>query len=208
MNLIFLGPPGAGKGTHAVRLAQQLSIPQISTGDMLRGHVKAQTQLGLEAKKYMDAGELVPDDVIIGMVKVRLQEADCRNGYIFDGFPRTVAQAEALEKFTKIDAVLNLIVSDQVIIDRLSGRRVCPDCNGTFHIKHLDNPEVCPTCGGKLVIRKDDQPETVLNRLEVYRRQTEPLIDYYKQKGLLRDANGEGTLDANYAEVLEALGIQ
>jgi len=208
MNLIFIGPPGAGKGTHAVRLAQQLSIPQISTGDMLRGHVKAQTQLGLEAKKYMDAGELVPDDVIIGMVKVRLQEADCRNGYIFDGFPRTVAQAEALEKFTKIDAVLNLIVSDQVIIDRLSGRRVCPDCNGTFHIKHLDNPEVCPTCGGKLVIRKDDQPETVLNRLEVYRRQTEPLIDYYKQKGLLRDANGEGTLDANYAEVLEALGIQ
>ena len=206
--MIFIGPPGAGKGTHAVRLAQQLSIPQISTGDMLRGHVKAQTQLGLEAKKYMDAGELVPDDVIIGMVKVRLQEADCRNGYIFDGFPRTVAQAEALEKFTKIDAVLNLIVSDQVIIDRLSGRRVCPDCNGTFHIKHLDNPEVCPTCGGKLVIRKDDQPETVLNRLEVYRRQTEPLIDYYKQKGLLRDANGEGTLDANYAEVLEALGIQ
>ena len=208
MNLIFLGPPGAGKGTHAVRLAQQLSIPQISTGDMLRGHVKAQTQLGLEAKKYMDAGELVPDDVIIGIVKLRLQEADCRNGYNFDGFPRTVAQAEALEKFTKIDAVLNLIVSDQVIIDRLSGRRVCPDCNGTFHIKHLDNPEVCPTCGGKLVIRKDDQPETVLNRLEVYRRQTEPLIDYYKQKGLLRDANGEGTLDANYAEVLEALGIQ
>ncbi len=208
MNLIFLGPPGAGKGTHAVRLAQQLNIPQISTGDMLRGHVKAQTRLGLEAKKYMDAGELVPDDVIIGMVKERLQEPDCAGGYIFDGFPRTVAQAEALSEFAKIDAVLNLIVSDQVIIDRLSGRRVCPDCNGTFHIKHLENASVCPNCGGKLVIRKDDEPETVLNRLNVYRRQTEPLIDYYRQKGLLRDANGEGSVDANYAEVLEALGIR
>lgn len=208
MNLIFLGPPGAGKGTHAVRLAQQLNIPQISTGDMLRSHVKEQTQLGVEAKKFMDAGELVPDDVIIGMVKVRLQEADCQNGYIFDGFPRTAAQAEALGEFAQIDAVLNLIVSDQVIIERLSGRRVCPECNGTFHIKYLEDASVCPTCGGKLIQRKDDEAQTVLNRLEVYRRQTEPLIEYYAQKGLLRDANGEGSVDANYAEVLEALGIQ
>lgn len=208
MNLIFLGPPGAGKGTHAVRLSQQLSIPQISTGDMLRSHVKEQTPLGLEAKKYMDAGELVPDDVIIGMVKVRLQDPDCKNGYIFDGFPRTAAQAEALGRFAQIDAVLNLIVSDQVIIDRLSGRRVCPECNGTFHIKYLEDKNVCPVCGGKLIQRKDDEAQTVLNRLDVYRRQTEPLIDYYAQKGLLRDANGEGGLDENYADVLEALGIQ
>ena len=208
MNLIFLGPPGAGKGTHAVRLSQQLSIPQISTGDMLRSHVKEQTPLGLEAKKYMDAGELVPDDVIIGMVKVRLQDPDCKNGYIFDGFPRTAAQAEALDRFAQIDAVLNLIVSDQVIIDRLSGRRVCPECNGTFHIKYLEDKNVCPVCGGNLIQRKDDEAQTVLNRLDVYRRQTEPLIDYYAQKGLLRDANGEGGLDENYADVLEALGIQ
>ena len=208
MNLIFLGPPGAGKGTHAIRLSQQLNIPQISTGDMLRSHVKEQTPLGLEAKKYMDAGELVPDDVIIGMVKVRLQEPDCKSGYIFDGFPRTAAQAEALGHFAQIDAVLNLIVSDQVIIDRLSGRRVCPDCNGTFHTKYLEHKNVCPACGGKLIQRKDDEAQTVLNRLEVYRRQTEPLIDYYAKKGLLRDANGEGGLDENYAEVLEALGIQ
>ena len=142
MNLIFLGPPGAGKGTHAVRLSQQLGIPQISTGDMLRSHVREQTDLGIEAKKYMDAGELVPDDVIIGMVKMRLQDADCKNGNIFDGFPRTVAQAEALDAFADIDAVLNLIVSDEVIIDRLSGRRVCPQCNGTFHLRYLENKEL------------------------------------------------------------------
>ena len=208
MNLIFLGPPGAGKGTHAARLAQQLGIPQISTGDMLRGHVKEQSALGLEAKKYMDAGDLVPDDVIIGMVKVRLQEPDCRNGYIFDGFPRTVAQAEALGEFARIDAVLNLIVSDEVIIQRLSGRRFCPDCNGTFHTKYLENPNICTVCGGTLIRRKDDEPQTVLNRLDVYRSQTEPLIDYYRGKGLLRDANGEGGVEENYAGVLEALGIQ
>lgn len=208
MNLIFLGPPGAGKGTHAVRLAEQLGIPQISTGDMLRIHVREQTQLGLEAKKYMNAGELVPDDVIIGMVKVRLQEADCQNGYIFDGFPRTVAQAEELDKFAKIDAVLNLIVSDSVIINRLSGRRVCPDCNGTFHVRYLEDEHICPVCGGKLVQRKDDLADTVLNRLDVYRRQTEPLVSYYEQKGLLRDADGEGSVDDNYNGVLAALNIR
>ena len=208
MNLIFLGPPGAGKGTHAVRLSEQLSIPQISTGDMLRIHVREKTQLGLEAKKYMDAGELVPDDVIISMVKVRLQEADCQNGYIFDGFPRTVAQAKALDKFAKIDAVLNLIVSDSVIIDRLSGRRVCPDCNGTFHVRYLEDEHTCPVCAGKLVQRIDDRADTVLNRLDVYRRQTEPLVSYYEQKGLLRDADGEGSVEDNYNGVLAALNLR
>lgn len=208
MNLIFLGPPGAGKGTHAVRLAQQLGIPQISTGDMLRQHAREKSQLGLEAKKYMDAGELVPDDVIIGMVKVRLQEADCENGYIFDGFPRTVEQAEALDEIAKIDAVINLLVSDEVIIDRLSGRRVCPDCNGTYHVRYLENDKICPACGGKLVQRKDDLAETVLNRLSVYRRQTEPLAAYYEQKGLLKNADGGGGVEENYNSVLSALQIQ
>ncbi len=207
MNIIFLGPPGAGKGTHASRLMQELDIPQISTGDMLRKALRDQTPLGLEAKKYMDAGELVPDEVIIGMVKERLQEPDCQKGYIFDGFPRTVAQAEALDKFAKIDAVLNLLVGDEMILRRLTGRRVCPDCNGTFHVSRLEDEHVCPTCGGKLVHRKDDQPETILNRLEVYRRQTEPLIAYYEQKGLVRSMSGEGTVDDNYAAVRKALNL-
>jgi adenylate kinase len=207
MNMIFLGPPGAGKGTHASRLIQELGIPQISTGDMLRKALREQTSLGREAKKYMDAGELVPDEVIIGMVKERLQEPDCRNGYIFDGFPRTVAQAEALDQFASIDVVLNLLVSDEVIIRRLGGRRVCPDCNGTFHVSMLKDEHTCPTCGGKLVHRKDDLPETILNRLEVYHRQTEPLITYYEQKSLVRSISGEGTVDDNYAAVRKALNL-
>lgn len=207
MNLIFLGPPGAGKGTHASRLMQELKIPQISTGDMLRKHVRENTPLGQEARKYMDAGELVPDDVIIGMVRERLEEPDAKNGYIFDGFPRTVAQAEALEAFTAIDVVLDLVVSDEVILHRLTGRRVCPDCSGTFHTSRLEDEHVCPNCGGKLIQRQDDMPETIIHRLEVYRKQTEPLIKYYEAKGLLRDVNGEGHADVNYAEVKKALGL-
>lgn len=208
MNLIFLGPPGAGKGTHASRLAQELGIPQISTGDMLRHNVKAETGLGLKAKQYMDAGELVPDELIIRMVEERLQQPDCEKGYIFDGFPRTVAQAEALQAFTRIDAVLNLVVDDQVIINRLSGRRVCPDCSGTFHTSQLQDHAACPKCGGMLIQRKDDQPETVLNRLQVYRRQTEPLIAYYEHRGLVRSTTGEGAVDDNYRGVKQALGLQ
>jgi len=208
MNLIFLGPPGAGKGTHASKLSQQLSIPQISTGDMLRSALREQTTLGLEAKKFMDAGELVPDGVIIGMVKERLKAPDARKGYIFDGFPRTAAQAEALGAFAKIDVVLNLMVSDEVIIRRLSGRRVCPACNGTFHITFLKDEKVCPTCGAALIQRKDDEPETILNRLSVYRRQTEPLINYYQQQGLLRSVDGEGFVDDNYTAILTALDIK
>lgn len=208
MNLIFLGPPGAGKGTHASKLSQQLSIPQISTGDMLRSALREQTTLGLEAKKFMDAGELVPDGVIIGMVKERLKAPDARKGYIFDGFPRTVAQAEALGAFAKIDVVLNLMVSDEVIIRRLSGRRVCPACSGTFHTTLLKDEKICPTCGTALIQRKDDEPETILNRLSVYRRQTEPLISYYHLQGLLRSVDGEGFVDDNYAAILSALDIQ
>lgn len=207
MNLIFLGPPGAGKGTHASRLMKQLNIPQISTGDMLRAALREQTQLGLEAKKYMDAGELVPDDVIIAMVKERLQQPDARSGYIFDGFPRTVPQAEALGSFARIDAVVNLMVPDEVILQRLTGRRVCPDCSGTFHTSTLKDPAVCPNCGGRLIIRKDDEPDTIRNRLEVYRRQTEPLIAYYERLGLVRPVDGTGQVDENYAAVLAALGI-
>lgn len=207
MNLIFLGPPGAGKGTHASRLMQELNIPQISTGDMLRQALRQGTPLGIQAKQYMDKGELVPDEVIIGMVRDRLRQPDAHEGYIFDGFPRTVAQAEALEAFTTIDAVLDLQVSDEVILRRLGGRRVCPDCGGTFHISALGESLQCPTCGTTLIQRKDDEPQTVKHRLDVYRAQTEPLIAYYQAKGLLHSINGEGHADENYAQAKEALGL-
>lgn len=207
MNLIFLGPPGAGKGTHATRLSQELGIPQISTGDMLRRAIREGTQLGLRAKGYMDAGELVPDEVVLQMVRERLQAPDCQGGYIFDGFPRTLAQAEALAAFTRIDAVLNLEVDDELILHRLTGRRVCPECSGTFHIDYLSDPQVCPTCGGRLAQRADDARDTILNRLSVYRRQTEPLIAFYRQKGLLRSVSGAGKVDDNYLAVKAALGV-
>lgn len=207
MNIILLGPPGAGKGTHAAQLMDQLGIPQISTGDMLRRSIRQGTALGLEAQRYMDQGELVPDEVVIGMVQERLNETDARRGYVLDGFPRTVAQAEALSRIARIDAVINLVISDQIILNRLSGRRVCPDCNGTFHITRLEDKETCPACKGRLVQRPDDQPETVKNRLAVYQKQTAPLIAYYEQKGLLKNVQVEKSLDENYQAIKEALGI-
>lgn len=207
MNIILLGPPGAGKGTHAAQLMDELGIPQISTGDMLRRSIRQGTALGLEAQRYMDQGELVPDAVVIGMVQERLNETDARRGYVLDGFPRTVHQAEALSRIARIDAVINLVINDQIILNRLSGRRVCPDCNGTFHVSRLKDPEVCPTCQGKLVIRPDDEPETVKNRLAVYQKQTAPLIAYYADKGLLKNVVVERSLDENYQDIKEALGL-
>lgn len=209
MNLIFLGPPGAGKGTHAQRLMNELGIPQISTGDALRQAVKAGTALGAAAKKFMEAGELVPDELVIGIVEERLKKEDCQKGYILDGFPRTVAQAEALSKFAKIDVALNLSLSDDVIIRRLSGRRVCLKCGGTYHISTLGGRDTCEVCGEKLVQRKDDSPETIQNRLAVYAEQTAPLIDYYEKQGLLRtvECAPHATVEENYQQVKEALGI-
>ena len=210
MNIIFLGPPGAGKGTHAQLLMNELGIPQISTGDMLRQAMKAGTEMGLSAKRYIDAGELVPDEVVIGIVKDRLTADDCKNGYILDGFPRTVKQAEALGQFARIDVALNISLSDDVIISRLSGRRVCLKCGATYHVSTLNGREDCAVCGEKLVQRKDDAPETVKNRLAVYALQTAPLINYYDQKGLLRTVNCEAdaTVQENYARVREALGLK
>lgn len=209
MNLIFLGPPGAGKGTQAQRLMNELGIPQISTGDMLRQAIKAETPLGLSAKKFIDAGDLVPDEVVIGIVEERLKAEDCKKGYILDGFPRTVAQAEALSKFAKIDAALNLDLADDVIIKRLSGRRVCLKCGGTYHISTLNGKDTCEKCGEKLVQRKDDSPETIRNRLSVYAQQTAPLIEYYEKKGLLRTVKcaENATVEENYRQVKEALNI-
>lgn len=209
MNLIFLGPPGAGKGTMAQLLMNEAGIPQISTGDMLRQAMKAGTEMGLSAKRYIEAGELVPDEVVIGIVKDRLQADDCKNGYILDGFPRTVPQAEALAQFAKIDVALNIALDDEVIISRLGGRRVCLKCGATYHISTLNGSDTCAACGEKLVQRKDDAPETVKNRLAVYAAQTAPLIDYYEKKGLLKtvECAPKATVQENYAKVRETLGI-
>ena len=205
MNVIFLGPPGAGKGTQAVRVCERLGIPQISTGDILRRAMREGTPTGLAAKSYVDKGQLVPDSVVIDIVRERLAQEDCAGGYLLDGFPRTVPQAEALAGFAAIDAVIDLEVSDEKLIERLSGRRVCPACGGTYHVSHLKG-ETCERCGGQLIQRDDDKAETVLSRLSVYHAQTEPLIDFYTQRGLLRRVDGAQPMDDCYAAILDALG--
>ncbi len=204
MNIVFLGPPGAGKGTHAQQLMKYMNIPQISTGDMFRRAIREQTPTGMDAKRYMDKGELVPDEVVVAMVKERLAEPDCQNGYILDGFPRTVAQAEALEGIATIDVALNIDVPDEIIINRLSGRRVCAACGGTYHVSMLEGDK-CPACNGELYQRDDDKPETIRTRLAVYQEKTAPLISYYREKGLLSTAVCVGTIEENYQKVLAAL---
>lgn len=193
MKLIFLGAPGAGKGTIAKMVMEKYNIPQISTGDIFRDNVKNETELGKKAKEYIDKGGLVPDEITVGMVKERLIKDDCKNGYILDGFPRTIPQAEALENIDKIDKVIDFQARDDVIIQRLSGRRTCRKCGAIFHVVNIP-PKVegvCDKCGGELVQRSDETEDVIKNRLEVYRKQTEPLIDYYKKKEMLAgvDAN-------------------
>ena len=208
MNIIFLGPPGAGKGTQAQKICDALNIPQISTGDILRRAMKEGTETGLKAKAYIDAGQLVPDDVIIDIVKERLAMADCGNGYILDGFPRTVPQAEALDTFATIDTVIELDVADQVLVERLSGRRVCLKCGATYHLSMLNGETKCSKCGEELIQRNDDKAETVLNRLEVYHAQTAPLIGYYEKKGLLKKVDGAQGLDNTFAAIMKELGAK
>lgn len=211
MKLILLGAPGAGKGTQADIIRDKHHIPALSTGNILREAVKNGTDTGLEAKKYMDSGALVPDEVIIGVIKERMEEPDAKNGFILDGVPRTVAQAEALEKMgVDIDLVINIHVADEDIVRRLSGRRVCESCGSSYHTvyKPSKEPEVCDRCQGRLIIRKDDEPETILARLKAYHEQTEPLIDFYRQRGKLAEVEGAEELSettARVAKVLEAL---
>ena len=205
MNIIFLGPPGAGKGTQAQRICAALNIPQISTGDILRRAMKEGTETGLKAKSYIDAGQLVPDEVIIDIVKERLAMEDCKGGYILDGFPRTVPQAEALDTFAKIDSVIELAVDDQVLVNRLSGRRVCVKCGATYHLSMLNGATTCAACGEELIQRNDDKAETVLNRLKVYHDQTAPLIGYYEKKGLLRKVDGDQGVDSTFEAIMKAL---
>jgi len=205
-----LGPPGAGKGTQAEVLVEKLGVPQISTGDILRAAVKNGTPVGLEAKAFMDAGDLVPDNVIIGVVKERLTESDCRNGYIFDGMPRTIAQAQALDaQNVIIDTVLSIEVPDEIIVKRLGGRRTCPDCGIIYHVvtKKPEKDGICDACGANLIIRKDDEAETIINRLQTYHKETEPLIDYYRAQGKLKEVGGDYGITEQTAEVLKVLGL-
>lgn len=213
MNIILLGPPGAGKGTQAKRLIDKYSIPQISTGDMLRAALKEGTALGLEAKKYMDKGELVPDSVVIGLVKERIQQNDCAKGYMLDGFPRNVSQAEALDKMLaelkqKIDDVICIEVPSEELLGRLTGRRTCRSCGAGFHVM-FDPPKkegVCDKCNGELYQRDDDNETTVKSRLDVYAKQTEPLIGYYKNQGKLRSINGVGDMEEIFSRITAVLG--
>ena len=207
MNLIFVGPPGAGKGTQAVRVCERLGIPQISTGDILRRAIKDQTPTGLAAKSYIDRGELVPDSVVIDIVRERLAQDDCANGYLLDGFPRTVPQAQALATFADIDVVIDIEVSDEALTKRLSGRRVCLACGGTYHVATLNGATTCAKCGAELIQRDDDKAETVLNRLSVYHAQTAPLIEFYTEKGLLKAIDGAKPMDECFNAILNALGV-
>ena len=209
MKLILLGAPGAGKGTQAERLCKQLNIPTISTGNILRAAIKDGTPTGLKAKSYMDAGKLVPDEVIIGIITERLAQEDCRNGYILDGVPRTIAQAEAMEKAgITFDAVISIEIADETIMQRMSGRRVCESCGASYHLVAVPpkTPGVCDNCGGKLVQLKDDAPETVKARLEVYHQETEPLKAFYKQRGLLKPVENQSTVEGTTEAILRALG--
>ena len=211
MNLIFLGAPGAGKGTQSALIAEALGIPTISTGNILREAVKNATEIGLKAKQYMDAGNLVPDEVIIGIVQERISQPDCANGFILDGVPRTIPQAEALEAAgIHFDKVVSLEVDDDVIERRMTGRRVCPDCGASYHISA--NPPkvegVCDNCGAQLVIRKDDAVETVRNRLKNFHAETEPLKDFYEKLGVLELVKGDQSIDTAFAEIMQIIGAQ
>ena len=208
MNLILLGAPGAGKGTQAEKICEKLGIPAISTGNMLREAMANGTEMGLKAKSFIDAGKLVPDEVVIGIIRERLQADDCKNGFILDGFPRTIPQAEALDAMgVRIDRVIDIEVPDEKIAARLSGRRVCLKCGATYHTEYKKpkTEGVCDVCGDKLVQRKDDMPETVLDRLKTYHEQTEPMKDYYAKKGNLRVVEGQEAVADTTALTMKAL---
>ena len=209
-NLIMFGPPGAGKGTQAKIISKQLEIPAISTGEMIRAAIKASTPMGVAAKEFTDAGNLVPDDVVIGIIKERLAEDDCKGGFILDGFPRTIPQAEALSNMgVNITKVISFEVSDAAIVDRMSGRRLCSECSASYHVKYAPSKEEnkCDSCGGELMIRKDDRKDVVESRLETYHRETEPLKAFYKNLGLLEIVDGEGKVEDVSLRAFDALGV-
>ena len=213
MKIIMLGAPGAGKGTQAKMLAAKYDIPHISTGDIFRANIKNGTELGAKAKEYMDKGLLVPDELVVDLIMDRFKADDCKNGYILDGFPRTIPQAEALDKALtavgeSIDYAINVEVPDENIVNRMSGRRACVGCGATYHIKYSPTKVEgkCDTCNGDLIIRDDDKPETVLNRLNVYHEQTQPLIDYYSGKGVMREVDGTVDMQLIFDSIVAILG--
>jgi len=205
MNIVLLGAPGAGKGTQAVMIAEQFKVPHISTGDIFRKNIKEQTPIGVVAKSYIDKGNLVPDDVTIEIVRNRLSEEDCKQGFILDGFPRNVYQAEALLNIAEIDVVLDVDVPLDNLMERLTGRRVCSGCGESYHVTTLEGRNTCAKCGENLYQRDDDNEETVAGRLTVYRKQTEPLIEFYAAKGLLKTVNGDQDKDAVFEEIRSVL---
>ena len=212
MNLILLGPPGAGKGTQATRIIEKYNVPHISTGDIFRENIKNNTPLGQKTQEYMNKGELVPDQLVVDIALDRLSKDDCKNGFLLDGFPRTVFQADALDKFLKdqgrgIDLVINIEVEDKMLIERLDARRVCPTCAATYNVIGMPPKKegVCDKCSDTLIQRKDDKKETVGNRIKVYHEQTSPLIDYYKEKGLIQDFDGMIGADALFDEIVKAI---
>lgn len=213
MKIIMLGAPGAGKGTQAKMIAEKYSVPHISTGDIFRANIKNGTELGMEAKKYMDQGLLVPDELTVKILLDRVAQDDCQNGYVLDGFPRTIPQAEVLDKALneindKIDYAINVDVPDENIIRRMSGRRACLTCGATYHIEHIPPKAegICDACGKELVLRDDDKPETVKNRLDVYHKQTQPLIDFYQAKGILKEVDGTVDMKDVFAAIVAILG--
>lgn len=205
MNIVLLGAPGSGKGTQASLIGEKFGLPHVSTGDMFRENIREKTPLGVLAKSYIDKGQLCPDDVTVRMVEDRLAREDCKKGFLLDGFPRTLEQAKALEKFVKIDCVLDIDVPLGKLLRRLTGRRCCEKCGESFHVDMLGGAENCPKCGGKLFIRKDDNEETVQTRLDVYVSQTETLIDYYAQAGTLRRIDGDRAIEEVFADVEKVL---
>lgn len=212
MKIIMLGAPGAGKGTQAKMIADKFSIPHISTGDIFRANIKNGTELGMEAKKYMDQGLLVPDELTVKILLDRVAQDDCKNGYVLDGFPRTIPQAEVLDKALtelgdKIDYAINVDVPDENIINRMSGRRACVTCGATYHVIHIPpkSEGICDKCGAQLILRDDDKPETVKNRLNVYHKQTQPLIDFYSSKGVLKTVDGTQDMNDVFAAIVDIL---
>lgn len=212
MKIIMLGAPGAGKGTQAKMIADKFSIPHISTGDIFRANIKNGTELGMEAKKYMDQGLLVPDELTVKILLDRVAQDDCKNGYVLDGFPRTIPQAEVLDKALtelgdKIDYAINVDVPDENIINRMSGRRACVTCGATYHVIHIPpkSEGICDKCGAQLILRDDDKPETVKNRLNVYHEQTQPLIDFYSSKGVLKTVDGTQDMNDVFAAIVDIL---
>jgi len=205
MKVILLGAPGSGKGTQAAYISDKYDLPHISTGDLFRDNIKNQTPLGLKVKEIMDTGNLCPDDLTVELVKDRLKEKDCENGYLLDGFPRNLFQAQALDKISAPDKVVNLDVDLNKIEHRITGRRSCSKCKNSFHVDFIGDTEKCPDCGGELVIRKDDNKETVKERLTVYANQTAPLVEYYSKQGKLFNVDGDKSIDGVFAEIVKVL---